>query len=224
MKKIIALLCAGVFMMTAFTGCKKTFYDEYGNPHKVQMKHGEPVQDEYGRLIEKYKDEDGKTVEYPFEFLDVLKTGKNTIENAFIKLDIPKEWNFDEEKGIFRIHHSDCSDEEAPCELTVEINREKSVEDFFIDNSIAEKKLIAVLTGEEKVTGYEEFTTKLFGKEIKGFRSNHFGKYDFYCYFMDCSGSSMRFVFVINNECFDGKFDPEKFMSENITLKKIPTK
>lgn len=222
MKKIIALLCAGLFIMMAFTGCKKTYYDNYGNPHKVNMKHGEPVQDEYGRLIETYKDEDGKIVDYPFDYPTLLKTGRNTIENAYLKLKIPKGWSFKEENDIFRIHHDDCEDE-VPCEFALNVYKEKTAEDEFIEYSIAERKVIDSLTGDRKITDYKDFTTKILGIDAKAFSSNHFGEYDFYCYFIDYKGCAFRFMFLINNKCFDGKFDPEQFIAENITLKKLPT-
>ena len=225
MKKIIALLCAVVLITMTFAGCKdNVYYDKGGNSHEVYMKHGKPYQDEYGRLIEKGEGKNDIADEYAFEYPAVLKTGRNKIENAFIQMEIPDDWYYNEnDTSIFRIHHDGCKDE-APCELTIETNSSKTAESIFAAKTDAERTLEYALSAENGVTDYEEYTTKLFGIDTKVFKSNHLGKYSFYYFVFDYSHSAVSFIFSISNKCFDGKFDPEKFIEENMTLKTLPTK
>ena len=225
MKKIIAMLCAVVLITMTFAGCKdNVYYDKSGNPHEAYTKFGKLYQDEYGRLIERYKDENGKKVDYPFAFPAVLKTGKNTFENAFIKLKVPKDWYFDEKStNIFVVKHTDCKDE-AECSLNVYIDDDEEAETIFAKKSEAEKNAQGILVGENSITDYKEFKTKFFGLDAQAFKSRHFDKYTFYYYFMDYGHGTLSFMFNISDKCFDGKFDPEQFISENITLKELPTK
>ena len=86
MKRATAIICAVVFIVLMFSGCKNNvFVDDLGNTHKVEMKHGKPVQDKYGNMIEKYTDENGEKQEAVVTFPVAKMDGKHAIESAFLK-------------------------------------------------------------------------------------------------------------------------------------------
>lgn len=223
MKRTIALVCASVLVAMTFTSCKKeVVVDTHGVTHTLVMKHGDPVQDEYGNMIEKYTDENGKQVTAPFAFPEVTKAGKNAIQNAMIKMKIPKDWEFDESVKAFRIKHKNCT-HEGKCELFVEIQDNKTLDEEF-RRKLAAQEVVNIVGGDDSiVTDIKKFSTKIFGLETKAFKSAHQGDMTYYYYVFYYKNNTIGFSFVMNNGCFDKSFDPEAFIKENVSLKTIPT-
>lgn len=223
MKRAIALICAVVFITLIFSGCKKDIVtDENGVTHKVQMKHGEFVQDEYGNMIEKYTDNDGKKQEALVTFPVAMKDGKNSIQNAFIKMKIPAGWNYNENTKAFRIQHKECPDENI-CEVSVEINDKYDLKQKYATD-LASKRIIGDVTGNtDATTDFKPLDGKIFGKETMGFTCKIFDKSTFYYYAFTYKHVVISVNLIMNNECIKSGFDPKQFIEENITLKKIPT-
>ncbi|MCQ2471582.1 MAG: hypothetical protein MJ147_06040 [Clostridia bacterium] len=223
MKRATAIICAVVFIVLMFSGCKNNvFVDDLGNTHKVEMKHGKPVQDKYGNMIEKYTDENGEKQEAVVTFPVAKMDGKHAIESAFIKMNIPDGWFFNENVKVFRIQHKDCPDENT-CEITVETNDKYTLDEMY-NRDIAAKQAIEIATGDsEAATDFKESTTKLFGKDAKSFTCKIYDKSTFYYYIFSYKHVTVSVNFILNNQCIKAGFDPEQFIKENISLKKIPT-
>ncbi len=222
MKRTIAVVCAAALIAVSFTGCKKNIIiDEHGDEHKMVMKNGDPVQDEYGNIIEKITNKDGKKAEGSVTFPVVMKSDKKTIQNAAIKMNIPDKWKFDENIKAFRLQHADCTGD-AVCEINVEIQDHMTVEEEY-RRKLAAQQAVFYVSGDESFNPkIEESTTKLFGKETKVFKSVYEDSV-YYYYIFDHSRYTVGFSFILNNECFDENFKPEDFIKENVTLKTIPT-
>ena len=224
MKRTIALICAVILIALTFTSCKKNIYvDGNGNTHKLVMKKGEAVQDEYGNFVEKYRDDNGKKVTGPVEYPVVTAAGKDGIQNAFVRLNIPEDWEYNETVKALRIHHKGCPDE-AACEMTVECQDSKTVDEKF-GQRLAAQDMIVIYSGDENVvTDVKDYTTKLFGKEVKAFKARQYDQATMYYYIFAFNKSvTVEITFLISDKCFDGKFDPEQFIKENLSLKTIPT-
>lgn len=222
MKRTIAVICAAALIAVSFTGCKKNIIiDEHGDEHNIVMKKGDPVQDEYGNIVEKITDKNGKKAEGSVTFPVVMKSDKKTIQNAAIKMNIPDEWTFNEEIKAFRLQHADCADD-AVCEINVEIQDHRTVDEEY-QRKFAAQQVIFRVGGDESLNPkLEESTTKLFGKETKVFKSQYEDSV-YYYYIFAHSRYTVGFSFIINNDCFDKSFKPEDFIKENVTLKTIPT-
>lgn len=223
MKRAIALICAVVFITLIFSGCKKDIItDRHGVTHKVEMKHGEFLQDKYGNLIEKCTNENGEEQQDVVFFPVVVKTGKRVIENAFLKMKIPEGWNFNENINVFRIQHKECPDE-ITCEVTVDVTDEYDLKSLYA-RDLAAKQIIAEATGDtEAATDFKTLDGKIFGKETMGFTCKLYDDSTFYYYAFSYSNQIISFSIIMNNQCIKSGFDPKEFITENVTLKKIPT-
>ncbi len=222
MKKAVSLLIIFVIFITAFTACKKDsmITDYEGNEHELIMKKGEYVQDKFGNLIEKYKDEDGKKVTNPISFPAVIHRKNNQIENAYFKLTIPDGWKFDDSIRTFRIQHDgECTKSGAVCEVYTEINKTGDVEDDYA-TKLARDKGIAFL-GSDMVSDIKETEEKLFGIECKAFSSRYNENSTHYCFIFGYANVSIAIQMMINDECKDEDFDPVSFIEKYFTLKDL---
>ena len=224
MKRIIALICAVVFIALSFTSCgKKNIYvDKNGNSHTLVMKKGEPVQDEFGNLIEKYKNDEGKNVTGSIMFPEVMVFNKGELQNAYIKFNVPNGWSFDESLNSFRIKKDDCK-HDGKCEIFVEAQDSKTLDEEY-RRKLAAQEVINLVSGEEVVKDIEESETEIFGLKTKVFKSIQRNNETYYYYVFFYVRATIGFSFVMNNDCVDDKFDPEAFIKENVSLKTLPTK
>lgn len=222
MKRTIALICAAVLIALSFTACKNNNYvDDKGVSHTLVMKKGEPIQDEYGNLVEKYI-KDGEKVTAPIPYPVVTQSDKHTIQNAVLKLNIPDGWEFDESVKAVRLHHKDCG-YEGVCEINVEIQDRMNLDEVY-KHVLAAQEVINLVSGEEVVTGdIKQSETKIFGLKTKIFESPQRDNKTYMYYVFYYERYTVGFSFIMNNDCFDKSFDPEAFIKENVTLKKIPT-
>ncbi len=225
MKRIIALVCAAVFMALSLTACgqKNIYVDRKGNTHKLVMKHGDPVQDEYGNMIEKYVNSDGEKVTAPLMFPDVTKSGENELQNAYIKLNIPNDWSFDESTYAFRIKHKDINNS-GVCEIFVEAQDHATLDEEYRRNLAAQEALNDVSDDGKYVENIEESETEIFGLKTKVFKSTQRNNITFYYYVFYYVRATVGFSFVMHDGCLGDKFDPKAFIEENVSLKTIPTK
>ncbi len=210
-------------MLLIFGGCsKKNIYvDETGNTHKLIMKNGEPVQDENGNLIEKRSDGKGGKTEAVVYYPEVTEAGKNAIQNAVLKLDIPKDWYFDENVKVFRIHHEDCPGK-GKCEFEADIQLHEELDDVY-SSKLATWKRFNTVSEEKLVKEIEEFETKLFDIKTKGFKLKYMDDISIYYYAFNYANHVVSFSFFLNDKCFADDFKPEQFIKENVMLKTIPT-
>lgn len=226
MKRTIALFCAVALIALTFASCKKeptVITDEHGISHTlVTNKDGEPVQDEYGNMIEEYTNENGETVTAAFTFPVVTKDGDDAIRNAFVSLKIPDGWRFDESIKAFRLKHDGCVHEGA-CEIDVETQDRKTLDEEYRRKLAAQEVVNLVGADDTIVSNIEEFTTEIFGLKTKAFKSAHQGNMTYYYYVFFYSNNTIGFSFIMNDDCFGDDFDPEAFIRENVSLKTIPT-
>lgn len=225
MKRTIALICTAVLIALLLASCgeKTVIIDENGVSHTlVTKKGGDPVQDEYGNMIEEYTNDEGETVTAPFTFPVVTQNGKHAIRNAFISLNIPNEWEYDESIKAFRLQHKDCG-HDAVCQMEVETQGNMTVEEEYMRKIAAQKALTFVDGDEDIVSDLDEFTTKIFGLETKAFKCTQQNGIVYYYYIFLYSNNTIGFSFVMNDDCFEKNFDPEAFIKENVSLITIPT-
>lgn len=227
MKRTIALICAVTLFALSFTGCKKTIIsDENGVTHVLVMKKGKPVQDEYGNLIEEYEDENGKKVTGPVTFPVVTKSDDNKIRNALIELNVPDGWTFNENIKAFRIQHTGKCETgaEGKCEINIEMQSSKTVDEEY-KRKLAAQEAVGIVSGEDNiVTELKEYTTKLFGIETKAFKCRHYDTSTVYYFIFSYQKNTIGINFNLSDNCFGKDFDPESFISENMSLITVPTK
>lgn len=223
MKRTIALICAAALIALSFTSCKKTeIIDEHGDSHTLVMKKGEPVQDEYGNMIEEYTNADGESVTGSITFPVVTKESKSVIRNAFISMKIPKDWTFNESVKAFRLQHKDCN-HDGVCQIDVETQPNKTLDEEYRRKLAAQEVMNLVGGDDSLVSNINEFKTKLFGLDTKAFKCAHQGDMTYYYYVFFYANNTIGFSFIMNDDCFDESFDPEAFIKENVSLKTIPT-
>ncbi|MBQ7595872.1 MAG: hypothetical protein IJU45_04315 [Clostridia bacterium] len=222
MKKTVAAAMIFILMLTAFTACKKNnvITDYQGHEHTLVMKKGEYVQDEFGNLVEKVTDENGKKQTNIISFPDVIQRKSNQIENAYFKLTVPAGWKFDEEIRKFRIQHDgECTKSGAVCEVYTEVNSTGDVENDYA-TKLARDKGVAFL-GSDMVSDIKETEEKLFGIECKAFSSRYNDNCTHYCYVFGYAHVSIAVQMLINDECKDEDFDPVSFIEKYFTLKDL---
>lgn len=222
MKKAVSVLIIFVIMLSVFTACKKknVITDYEGHEHTLVMKKGDYVQDEYGNLVEKITDADGKKITNAVSFPNVIKRSDDQIENAYFKLTVPEGWKFDDSIRAFRIQHDgDCTKSGAVCEVYTEANSSGDVEDDY-DTKIARDRGVAFL-GSDIVSDVTEFEETLFGIECKAFSSRYNNNCTHYCFVFGYAHASIAIQVMINDECKDDDFDPKDFIEKYFTLKDL---
>lgn len=223
MKKAIALIAAAVMILTLFSACgDKIITDKEGNTHKlVTQKGGEPAQDEYGNLIEEITNDKSEKVTQAISYPDVTQTGKNEIQDAYFIVDIPNDWYFDLEINKFRIQHDDESKKTsgAMCEISTEYSKTGDADKLYKDRLNNEKSLQVYQP--DFVENIEEFETKLFGMDVKAYKSKYSSGSTVYFYVFAYAHAAVGIKAIIMDDCGNDGLDPEKFISEHFTLKKL---
>ncbi len=219
MKRNLAFLLAFMMIIFTFTACgSNTIVDKEGNEHNVVVEKGEYVQDKLGNLIEEVTNAEGEKVTQPVSFPDVIQNSKKEIENAFFKVKIPSGWKYDETVKVFRIQHEDkCKETESGvCELSFDSSSTGDV-DILYKYAFAKEQAVN-LYQPEFVTGFEEFETKLFDKDVKAYKCKYDSGVSIYYYAFEHAYSALSIRLIVNDACLD-KLSPEEFISKNVTLK-----
>ena len=223
MKKAIALIIASMMILTLFSACgDKIITDKEGNTHKlVTQKGGEPAQDEYGNLIEEVTNDKNEKVTQAVSYPVVTQTGKNEIQDAYFIVEIPNDWYFDSEINKFRIQHDDESKKKsgAMCEISTEYSKNGDA-DLLYKNRLNNEKSLQVYQP-DFVENIEEFETKLFGIDVKAYKSKYSSGSTVYFYTFAYAHSAVGIKAIIMDDCGNDGLDPEKFISEHFTLKKL---
>ncbi len=224
MKRTISVISFILIISVLFASCGKNniVTDANGNSYTMVMKHGEPVQDEYGNLVVKYKDETGKIVKSFIEYPDVTNAGKDGIQNAFISMKIPEGWKYDESVKAFRLQHDgECTKDGNFCEINVLTYNDDTLDNIY-ENKIAREKALNIMDSGNYDTEVKKFESNILGLKAKAFTCSRMEKTDVYC----CVFSYKGMNFVINialNKCCSKDFDYEGFINKYFSLKKIPT-
>ncbi len=220
MKRYIAILISMIMVMLTFSACgDAVIVDKDGNEHvAITKKGGDFAQDKYGNLLEEVTNSEGEKVTQPFNFPDLYIRDNNTIENAYFVIDVPNNWNYNENTNAFRIQHSaKCADEgNAMCELSFESSTTGDVEVIF-DNAYA-KELHLQMLQPEFVTDVKKYETTLFDKEVTAYSCKYASGSTIYYYAFSHAYAAIGLKLIVGDECAD-KILPEKFISENVTLK-----
>lgn len=220
MKKIIAVLLAVITVVLTFSACvSNKITDEEGNTHVAITEFGGKLkQDKFGNLIEKAETFEGEKVTQPFTYPEILETGRNKIENAWFKIDVPKDWYYDENLSIFRIQHDGkCIEKDkAMCEIQFDSSSTGDVTVLFNDHYSNEIAL--QLINASFVTDLKKFDTKLFDKEVKAYSCKYSTGSTIYFYAFKHAYVALSIKFIVDDACA-GDFSAEEFIKENISLK-----
>lgn len=217
MKRYIAVLLALIMIVMTFSACGNTVVmDKDGNEHTPLMKKGEFVQDKYGNLLEEVENEEGKKVTQPFAFPTIYVKDKNTIENEFFVIDVPTGWKYDENADVFRIQHEEKEEKDIFCEISFEKSTTGDVTVVY-DNAYARE--IMIQNRMPDVVGkVEKYETTLFGKEVSAYKCHYSTGSTVYFYAFAHAYSAVGIKFIVCDKCADS-ISPEKFITENITIK-----
>lgn len=220
MKRIIAVLLVIIMVALTFSACSdNVITDKEGNTH-VALKEfgGDYKQDKFGNLIEEVTDNDGKKVTQPFTYPEMIESGKNEIQNAYFKIDVPEGWTYDENLKVFRIQHEGDTSEsnKAMCEVQFNSSSTGDIEVIY-DNAYA-SELALQLINSSLVTDIKEYETKLFDKEVKAYSCKYSTGSTAYFYAFTHAYVALSIKFIVSDVCAD-EINPEEFISENIKLK-----
>ncbi len=221
MKRIIAVLLVIITVMLTFSACGKgkEIVDKEGNTHvALTQKGGEYKQDKFGNLLEEATDYEGNDVTQPFSYPEMIESGKNEIQNAYFKIEVPSDWTYDENLKIFRIQHEgDCiKEDKAMCEISFDSSSTGDL-DVIFDNAYANELHLQMIQP-DFVKDVKTYTTKLFDKDVKAYSCKYASGSTVYFYAFTHAYVALSIKFILDDVCAQ-KISPEEFIKENITLK-----
>ncbi|MBO5421973.1 MAG: hypothetical protein J6A67_08570 [Clostridia bacterium] len=200
----VALVIVALIVFFVARGKKDALVDDVGQTHIVVTDiHGDFVQDEYGNLYEKVKDENGVDTTKSYIFPDkVVSSNGKKIENAFIKLKLNKGWSdYCANDYLGMQHIGVCKDTGKPqCEVKIRY-------DIMADpNNLYAKEKGLARAYVEKIDGFDnlkEYETEVLGLKAKAmsYTSNH-GEGTFYYYLVEQGLALFEIRAFAYNECF----------------------
>ena len=219
---VVVLIVVAVIVFFIARGKKDVIVDDNGQTHIVVTDvWGNFVQNEYGNLYEKVKDEQGNSITKGYIFPDrVVNKKGDKIENAFICLKLRKNWaDFCTNDLIAIQHEGACMDMNKPqCEVKIRYDIMADPNNLYAK----EKGLARAYT--EKIDSFgdfKEYETEIFGLKARAmsYTSNH-GEGTYYYYLVEQGLALFEIRAYADNECFTEEAFIEE-IEKSYTLKDL---
>lgn len=223
-KSIIAISAIIIVASIFFTSCGKelTAMDSSGKEHIIVTdKNGNTPQDQFGNIYEEITDKDGKKATQLYDY-PVVSTNKSmsVLENAAIKLEVPKDWKASGDRSVFRLRHTGkCADLNIPqCELNAEIVRALTQQETY-DEYKANVRGIAAANHD--VTNIKEYKAKICGIEALAISYHIDSDNSTVLYYVIPNGYiNVQFIVIVDDKCYNNDSVVE-LINSCVTLKDL---
>lgn len=225
MKKKMIVISSLILVFAIFlTACgKSTVVDKSGNEHSLyQDWKGKTVQDSNGNLIENATDDSGSTYTQAVTYPDVLKAGKNKIQNAYLIVNIPDEWSYDDSINKLRINHTDgkCADyDNGTCQFEVTYDNSYTLDEVIANYYDKCSDLTAL--SPDTMKNLKKSSATVLGKKAKvvTYYISDTG-FTVYLYAFKYKNAITKITALVNDKC-KKEIDPVEFINKNFTLKPL---
>lgn len=201
---VVAVIAVVVIVFFVARERKDVLIDSQGSTHVVVTDiKGNFVQDEFGNLFEKVTDENGEKATKSYIFPDRITNKKgNKIENAFIKLKLPKGWSDYSTNDYVAMQHSgDCLTMNKPlCEVKIRYDIMADPNTLYETEKGYDRYLV------ERVSGFadlKEYETTVLGLEARAMSySANNGEGTYYYYIVEKGLALFEIKVYAHNDCY----------------------
>lgn len=201
---IVAVIILAITVYTVLRGKKNVIYDIDGQTHVVMTNfYGEFIQDEYGQLFERATNSAGESITKAYIFPDrVVNKSGTKVENAFIKLKIPRGWDdLSTNDKIGMTHKGACTDAtKACCQMSIRYDIMADPNALYNDYKGTARYLVESF---DEFDDFKEYETEIFGLKARAM-SYSATKEDgvFYYYLVEQGLALFEIEIYAHNGCY----------------------
>lgn len=201
---IIAVIVLAITVYTVLRGKKNVIHDQDGQTHVVMTNfYGEFIQDEYGQLFERATNSAGESITKSYIFPErVVNKSGTKIENAFIKLKIPRGWeDLSTNDKIGMTHNGACKDAtKACCQTSVRYDIMADPDALYNKYKGTARFLVESFN---EFDDFKEYETEIFG--LKARAMSYSAKNEngvFYYYLVEQGLALFEIELYAHNDCY----------------------
>lgn len=201
---IIAVIVLAITVYTVLRGKKNVIHDQDGQTHVVMTNfYGEFIQDEYGQLFERATNSAGESITKSYIFPErVVNKSGTKIENAFIKLKIPRGWeDLSTNDKIGMTHKGACTDAtKACCQTSVRYDIMADPDALYNKYKGTARFLVESFN---EFDDFKEYETEIFG--LKARAMSYSAKNEngvFYYYLVEQGLALFEIELYAHNDCY----------------------